>query len=68
MKPLARMVLLDLVAEFKILFHELFVMEVNLFYEDTLNKVGGEHPTNATRTQCCNGSTPDQRILPLRGA
>jgi hypothetical protein len=46
------MVLLDLVAEFKILFHELFVMEVNLFYEDTLNKVGGEHPTNATRTQC----------------
>ena len=50
MKPLARMVLLDLVAEFKILFHELFVMEVNLFYEDTLNKVGGEHPTNATRT------------------
>jgi hypothetical protein len=25
---------------------------VNLFYKDTLNKVGGEHPTNATRTQC----------------
>ncbi len=46
------MVLLDLVAEFKILFHELFVMEVNLFYKDTLNKVGGEHPTDATRTQC----------------
>ena len=52
MKPLAHMVLLDLVAEFKILFHELFVMEVNLFYEDTLNKVGGEHPTDASRTQC----------------
>ncbi len=96
MKPLAQMVLLDLVAEFKILFHELFVMEVNLFYEDTLNKVGGEHPTDATRTQCWalvtkllrtvfkathgarnfateaggarDGSTPDQRILPLRGA
>jgi hypothetical protein len=52
MKPLARMVLKDLVAEFKIMFHELFVMEVNLFYEDTLNKVGGEHPTDASRTQC----------------
>ncbi len=52
MKPLARMVLLDLVSEFKILFYELFVMEVNLFYKDTLNKVGGEHPTDATRTQC----------------
>ena len=52
MKPFAWMVLLDLVAEFKILFHELFVMEVNLFYKDTLNKVGGEHPTNATRMQC----------------
>ena len=52
MKPLARMVLLDLVSEFKILFHELFVIEVNLFYEDTLNKVGQEHPTDATRTQC----------------
>jgi hypothetical protein len=52
MKPLAHLVLLDLVSEFKILFHELLVMEVNLFYEDTLNKVGGEHPTDATRTQC----------------
>ena len=52
MKPLAHMVLLDLVSEFKILFHELFMMEVNLFYEETLNKVGGEHPTDATRTQC----------------
>jgi hypothetical protein len=96
MKPLAQMVLFDLIAEFKILFHELFVMEVNLFYEDTLNKVGGEHPTDATRTQCWalvtkllrtvfkamhgaqnfateaggarDGSTPDQRVLPLRGA
>ena len=52
MKPLARMVLMDLVSEFKALFHELFVMEVNLFYEETLNKVGGEHPTDATRIQC----------------
>ncbi len=31
MKPLAPMVLLVLISEFKILFHELFVMEVNLF-------------------------------------
>jgi hypothetical protein len=52
LKPLARMVLMDLVSEFKALFHELFVMEVNLFYEETLNKVGGEHPTDATRIQC----------------
>jgi hypothetical protein len=41
MKPQARMVLLDLVLEFKVLFHKLFVMEVNLFYKETLNKVGG---------------------------
>jgi hypothetical protein len=31
MIPQARIVLLDLVTEFKMLFHELFVMEVNLF-------------------------------------
>ncbi len=52
MKPQARVVLLDLVSEFKSLFHELFVMEVNLFYETTLNKVGGEHPSEASRIQC----------------
>ena len=52
MKPQARVVLLDLVTEFKMLFHELFVMEVNLFYETTLNKVGGEHPSEASKTQC----------------
>ncbi len=52
MKPQARMVLLDLMSEFKVLFHELFVMEVNLFYKETLNTVGGEHPTNASKTQC----------------
>ncbi len=52
MKPQARMVLLDLVAEFKVLFHELFVMEVNLFYEETLNKVGSKHPSKASKIQC----------------
>jgi hypothetical protein len=52
MKPQARVVLLDLVSEFKSLFHELFVMEVNLFYETTLNKVGGEHPSEASKIQC----------------
>ncbi len=52
MKPQARMVLLDLVLEFKVLFHEFFVMEVNLFYKEALNKVGGKHPTNASKTQC----------------
>ena len=41
MKPQAGGVLLDLVTKFKMLFHELFVMEVNLFYETMLNKVGG---------------------------
>jgi hypothetical protein len=41
MKPQAHMVLLDLVSEIMVLFHKLFVMEVNLFYEETLNKVGG---------------------------
>jgi hypothetical protein len=45
-------VLLDLVTEFKMLFHEFFVMEVNLFYEKTLNKVGGKHPSKASRVQC----------------
>jgi hypothetical protein len=52
MKPQAHMMSMDLISEFKILFHELFVMKVNLFYEDILNKVGGEHPTDATRAQC----------------
>ena len=27
-------------------------MEVNLFYEETVNKVGGEHPSEASKTQC----------------
>jgi hypothetical protein len=27
-------------------------MEVNLFYETTLNKVGGEHPSEASKIQC----------------
>ncbi len=52
MKPQARTVLLELVREFKNLFHDLFVMEVNCFYEDTLNKVGGEHPSKASKAQC----------------
>ena len=52
MKPQARAVLSDLVAEFKMMFHELFIMEINLFYEETLNKVGGEHPSDASRVQC----------------
>ena len=51
MKPQARMVLLELVGEFKSLFHGLFVMEVNRFYEDTLNKVGGEHPSEPAKVQ-----------------
>ncbi len=34
------------------LFHDLFVMEVNLFYKEMLNKVGGEHPSNASKVQC----------------
>ncbi len=34
------------------LFHELFVTEVNLFYEETLNKVGGKHPSEASKVQC----------------
>ena len=52
MKPQARAVLLDLLTEFKMMYHELFVMEINLFYEETLNKVGGEHPSDASRVQC----------------
>ena len=52
MKPQAHVILLDLVTEFKMLFHELFVMEVSLFYETTLNKVGGEHPSEASKVQC----------------
>jgi hypothetical protein len=27
-------------------------MEVNMFYEETLNKVGGEHPSESSKTQC----------------
>jgi hypothetical protein len=38
--------------EFKVLFHELFVMEVNMFYEKTLNKVGGEYPSEVSKVQC----------------
>ena len=34
------------------MFHELFVMEVNLFYEETLNKVGGEIPSDGSKVQC----------------
>ena len=52
MKPQARMVLMDLVTEFKAMFHKLFVMEVNLFYEETINKVGGEVPSDASKIQC----------------
>ena len=52
MKPQARAVLLDLVSEFKMMFHELFIMEVNLFYKETLNKVGGELLSNASKVQC----------------
>jgi len=50
--PQARTVLLELVREFKSLFHSLFVMEVNRSYEDTLNKVVGEHPGEPTKVQC----------------
>ena len=52
MKPQARIVLLDLVTEFKMMFHELFIMEVNLFYKETLNKVGGDHPSDSSKVQC----------------
>ncbi len=52
MRPQARAMLLDLMTEFKMLFHDLFVMEVNLFYEETLNKVGGKHPSDASKVQC----------------
>ncbi len=51
-QPQARAILLDLVTEFKMLFHDLFEMEVNLFYEEMLNKVGGEHPSDASKVQC----------------
>jgi hypothetical protein len=52
MQPQARAVPLDLVTEFRLMFHELFVMEFNLFYEETLNKVGGELPSDASKVQC----------------
>ncbi len=52
MKPHARTVLLELVRKFKNLFHDLFVVEVNCFYKETLNKVRGEHPSKASRIQC----------------
>ena len=38
MKPQACMVLMDPVSEFKILLHELFMMEVNLFYRILLTR------------------------------
>jgi hypothetical protein len=50
MKPQARAVLLDLVLEFKMMFHELFITEVNLFYEETLNKVGVSSPVMRARS------------------
>jgi hypothetical protein len=50
MRPQAQAVLLDLVVKFKMLFHELFVMEVNLFYEEMLNKFGGEDPSARARS------------------
>ena len=34
------------------MFHKLFIMEANLFYEETLSKVGGELPSNASKAQC----------------
>jgi hypothetical protein len=52
MKLHAQMVLLELVRKFKNLFYNLFVMEVNRFYEEMLNKVRGEHPSKASRIQC----------------
>lgn len=51
-KPQARMVLLALVTEFHKLFHDLFGLEVDKFYRETLNKVGGEIPGEASKTQC----------------
>ncbi len=44
--------LLALVNDFKMLFHELFALEVDNFYRETLNKVGGEHPSKASKIQC----------------
>ena len=52
MKTQACAVLMDLVMEFKMMFHKLFIMEVNLFYKETLNKVGGELPSDARKVQC----------------
>jgi hypothetical protein len=52
MKPHAQTVLLELVRKFKNLFHDLFVMDVNCFYKETLIMVGGEHPSKASRIQC----------------
>jgi hypothetical protein len=51
-KPQACLVLLALVNDFKMLFHKLFALEVNNFYRETLNKVGGEHPSKASKVQC----------------
>ncbi len=51
-KPQARLVLLALVNNFKTLFQELFALEVDNFYRETLNKVGGEHPSKASKIQC----------------
>ena len=52
MKPVAHTVLMDLVLEFKMMFHELFMMEVNHFYEEALNKIRGEHPSKVCKVQC----------------
>ncbi len=51
-KPQARLVLLALINNFKMLFHKLFALEVDNFYRETLNKVGGEHPSEASKIQC----------------
>ncbi len=51
-KPQARLVLLALINDFKMLFHKLFALGVNNFYRETLNKVGGEHRSKASKIQC----------------
>ncbi len=38
--------------KFHKLFHDLFGLEVDKFYRETLNKVGGEHPSEASKIQC----------------
>ncbi len=51
-KPQACLVLLALINNFKMLFHEIFALEVNNIYWETLNMVGGEHPSEASKIQC----------------